>query len=331
MALLARNEERLQSALDEVRAAGGDGTAIPVDVSNADEVMAAARRVEAELGPIEVWVNDAMATVFGPVSSITPDEYRRVTEVTYLGTINGTLAALEQMRPRDRGVIIQVGSGLAYRSIPLQAAYCGAKHAILGFTESLRTELIHEGSNIRVTMVQLSSFNTPQFSWCRTHLEHQPQPLPPIYEPEIAARAIVWASHQRKREVYVGRTAVTAITWNKFLPGLLDRALAATAYGNQITERPADPQAPGNLFSPGQGDYAAHGAFDSSARKVSRQLQAAMSLGVPVVTDTLFAVLGGMQQVRKSLPAVVRMRRNQRRQAHREQSDQASQGMRQAA
>src|SRR5947207_4278946 len=221
--LLARGVDGLEAARREVEAAGGRAIAIPTDVADADRVEAAADRIERELGPIDVWVNNAMVSVFSPVKELTPDEVHRVTEVTYLGVVYGTLAALKRMLPRDRGSIVQVGSALAYRGIPLQAAYCGAKHAIQGFTESLRSELLHDKSNVRVTMVQLPAINTPQFSWVKSRLPREPQPVPPIYAPEIAADAIVWAARHRRREMSVGAPTVAAIWGNKVASGLADR------------------------------------------------------------------------------------------------------------
>src|SRR5256884_1454009 len=223
--LLARGVDGLEGARREVEAAGGRALAIPTDVADADQVEAAAERVERELGPIDVWVNNAMVSVFSPVKELPADEVKRVTEVTCLGVVYGALAALRRMLPRDRGTIVQVGSALAYRGIPLQAAYCGAKHAIQGFTESLRCELLHDDSHVHVTMVQLPAMNTPQFDWVKNRLPHEPQPVPPIYAPEIAADAIVWAAHHRRRELSVGGPTAAAIWGNKIASGLLDRYL----------------------------------------------------------------------------------------------------------
>jgi short-subunit dehydrogenase len=202
--LIARGVERLEAAKREVEECGGRAVVVPADVADAEAVERAAERVEEELGPIDIWVNDAMTTVFAPFSQITPEEFKRATEVTYLGFVYGTMSALKRMRARNRGTVVQVGSALAYRSIPLQSAYCGAKHAIVGFTDSIRSELIHEKSDVHITVVHLPAMNTPQFSWCRTKLPRQPQPVPPIYAPEVAARAIYWAAHNRRRELYVG-------------------------------------------------------------------------------------------------------------------------------
>jgi NAD(P)-dependent dehydrogenase (short-subunit alcohol dehydrogenase family) len=237
-------------------------------VSSAEQVEAAAERIERELGPIDVWVNNAMVTVFSPFIEVTADEFRRVTEVTYLGAVNGSRSALKRMLPRDRGCIVQVGSALAYRSIPLQAAYCGAKHAIVGFTDSIRSELIHSGSNVWITAVHLPAMNTPQFNWCRSHLPRQPQPVPPIYEPEVAARAIVAASGERKREVFVGMPTVVAVEGTKFVPGMADSYLAKEGFDSQMTPDPIPPDRPDNLFQPVAGDYGAHGDFHTD-KKIS--------------------------------------------------------------
>jgi NAD(P)-dependent dehydrogenase (short-subunit alcohol dehydrogenase family) len=259
--LLARGVDGLEGARREIEAAGRRAVAIPVDVADANAVEAAATRVEHELGPIEVWVNNAMVSVFSPVRELTAQDVRRVTEVTYLGVVHGTLSALRRMLPRDHGRIIQVGSALAYRGIPLQAAYCGAKHAIQGFTESLRCELLHDGSHVRVTMVQLPAMNTPQFDWVKSRLPRAPQPVPPIYQPEVAADAIVWSVGARRREISVGLPTVAAIWGNKFAADLLDRYLARTGFDSQETDVPADPDRPNNLWHPLPGDHGAHGRF----------------------------------------------------------------------
>src|SRR5579864_3257457 len=246
--LLARGTEGLEAAREEVEALSGRAVAIPTDVSNAEQVEHAASRVEDELGPIDIWINNAMTTIFAPFKEIMADEYKRATEVTYLGTVYGTMAALKRMYPRDRGSIVQVGSALAYRSIPLQAPYCGAKHAIRGFTDSLRCELIHDHSHIHLTMVQMPALNTPQFNWCKTRLPRHPQPVPPIFQPEVAAEAIVWAAYHKRREVYVGGPTVQAVEANKITPGLLDLYLGRTAYEGQQTDEPVEPNRPNNLF-----------------------------------------------------------------------------------
>jgi short-subunit dehydrogenase involved in D-alanine esterification of teichoic acids len=238
-------------------------------------VERAAAAVEDTLGPIAVWVNNAMTAIFAPFTKITPAEYRRATEVTYLGYVWGTMAALRRMLPRDRGVIVQVGSALAYRGIPLQAPYCGAKHAIQGFTESLRCELLHDGSRVRVTMVQLPALNTPQFDWGRNRMPRKPQPVPPIYEPEVAADAIVWsARNPERRELYAGESTAITILGDKLAPGLGDRYLARTGYASQQTAEPADDDAPDNLFEPVPGDHGTHGRFDARALPRSAQLWA---------------------------------------------------------
>jgi short-subunit dehydrogenase len=272
--LLARNEDGLEGARKEIEAAGGKALVLPADVANAEAVEAAAQRVEEELGPIDIWVNDAMTTVFAPFKEVTAEEFRRGTEVTYLGAVYGTMAALRRMLPRDRGTIVQVGSALSYRAIPLQSVYCGAKHGMRGFTDSLRTELMHDGSNVHVTMVQLPGLNTPQFDHCKTKMPNHPQPVPPIYQPEVAADAIVWAAHQRRREVYVGTSSAITIIGNKLAPWLGDIYLARTAYSGQQTDERVSPDRPSNLFEPVPGDRGAHGIFDDQAHSSSPQLWA---------------------------------------------------------
>jgi NAD(P)-dependent dehydrogenase (short-subunit alcohol dehydrogenase family) len=270
--LLARGKDGLAGARADVEAAGGQALAIPTDVASSEQVQAAAQAVENHFGPIDIWVNNAMTTIFSPLKEITPEEFKRATEVTYLGTVYGTMAALKCMLPRDRGVIVQVGSALAYRSIPLQAPYCGAKHAIRGFTDSLRSELIHDRSRVHITMVQMPALNTPQFNWCKTRLPRHPQPVPPIFQPEVAAEAIVWAAHHKRREVYVGGPTVQAVEGNKVAPGLLDLYLARTCYDGQQTSESVSPGRPSNLFEPVPGDHGAHGIFDSRACPSSAQL-----------------------------------------------------------
>ncbi len=272
IALLARNSDGLDDAAVEVRELGGEAMVLPVDVADAAAVEQAAEKVEEEFGPIDIWINDAMATIFAPVHQINPTEFRRATEVTYLGTVHGTMAALKRMRARNRGTIVQVGSALSYRAIPLQSAYCGAKFAIRGFTDSLRVELMHEKSRIHVTMVQLSAFNTPQFQWGRSKLSQRPQPVPPIFQPEVAARGVHWAAHHRRRELYVGFPAVKAIIGNKLLPWLGDRKLAKMGYSGQMTGQPVPSDRPDNLFSPVKADYGTHGHFDARAKSHSAQL-----------------------------------------------------------
>jgi len=270
--LLARGQDGLEGAKRDVETGGGKALAIPTDVAYADQVEAAAKAVEDAYGPIDIWVNNAMTTVFSPFSEITPEEFKRATEVTYLGCVYGTMSAIKRMVPRNRGTIVQVGSALAYRSIPLQSPYCGAKHAIAGFTESLRTELIHDRSNVHITMVQMPALNTPQFGWCKTRLPRHPQPVPPIFQPEVAAEAIVFAAHHRRRQVWVGIPTVAAIIGTRVAPGLLDKYLGDTGYDSQQTDEPVDPNRPSNLFEPVAGDPGAHGTFDARAHDHSMQL-----------------------------------------------------------
>jgi len=272
--LLARGGEGLEGAREDVESLGGRALVVPTDVSDAGAVEAAAERVEEELGSIDVWVNNAMTVVFAPFTKTTPEEFRRVTEVTYLGYVHGTMAALKRMLPRDRGTILQVGSALSYRAIPLQAAYCGAKFGIRGFTDSVRTELRHEGSRVHLTMVQLPALNTPQFSVSRAKLPCHPQPVPPIYQPEFAARAVVWAARHRRREVYAGTSTVGTILGNKLAPWLADRYLARTGYDSQQTDEPVDPDRPDYLFEPVPGDRGARGGFDEEARNRDPQFWA---------------------------------------------------------
>ena len=265
VALLARGVDGLDAAKRDVESIGRRALAVPTDVANARQVELAAEQIERELGPIDVWVNNAMVSVFSPVRELQPDEVARVTEVTYLGVVYGTMAVLRRMLPRNRGSIVQVGSALAYRGIPLQAAYCGAKNANQGFTESLRCELLHDRSRVHVTMVQLPAMNTPQFDWVRSRLPREPQPVPPIYEPEVAAKAIVWAAMHRRREISVAAPTVAAIWANKIASPLLDRYLARTGYESQQTKTRADPNRPDNLWMPLPGDHGAHGRFDARA------------------------------------------------------------------
>ena len=269
--LIARGLDGLEGARRDVEVEGGRGLVVPTDVADADAMEDAAARIERELGPIDIWVNNAMASVFSPVRELRAEEIKRVTDVTYLGVVHGTLAALKRMLPRDRGTIVQVGSALAYRGIPLQAAYCGAKHAIQGFTESLRCELLHDKSRVHVTMVQLPAMNTPQFDWVKSRMPREPQPVPPIYAPEVAAGAIVWAATHRRRELSVGGPTAAAIWGDKIAPGLLDHYLAKTGYDAQQTETPADPDRPDNLWAPRPGDHGAHGRFTARSTTSSPQ------------------------------------------------------------
>ena len=285
VALLARGRTGLEGAAQEIRDAGGQALVVPLDVSDPDQVEQAAQQVEDELGPIDVWVNVAFTSVFSPFHEIRPEEYRRVTEVTYLGYVYGTMAALKRMRPRDHGTIVQVGSALAYRGIPLQTAYSGAKHATQGFHEALRCELLHERSKVRVTMVQMPAVNTPQFSWVLSRLPHHPQPVPPIYQPEVAAAGVVHAAdHPRRREYWVGASTMGTLVANAVAPGLLDRYLALTGFSSQQDRsKDKDPQQ-ANLWAPADGeggsDHGAHGVFDGKAKGRSRQLWASQHHGV---------------------------------------------------
>jgi NAD(P)-dependent dehydrogenase (short-subunit alcohol dehydrogenase family) len=270
--LLARGERGLEAARQEVEELGGTALVLPTDVADAAQVEAAAEAVESELGLIDVWVNDAMATVFAPFIELEPEEYKRATEVTYLGTVYGTMSALRRMSTRDRGTIVQVGSALSYRAIPLQSAYCGAKFGIRGFTDSVRTELLHDGSSVWITMVQLPALNTPQFNWCRTKLPDHPQPVPPIFQPEVAAEAVYWAAHHRRRELEVGGSAVKAIVGNKLAPRFADWYLARTGYASQQIQGFSVNGRPDNLFAPVESEAETHGMFDGKARDRSYQL-----------------------------------------------------------
>lgn len=270
--LIARDPDRLKATQKEIEKLGGQALAISADVSDPSQIEHAAEKIEKELGPIDIWVNNAMVSVFSPVKDMTADEYKRVTEVAYLGYVYGTLAALKRMLPRDQGIIIQVGSALAYRGIPLQSAYCGAKHAIQGFTESVRCELIHDGSKVKITMIQMPALNTPQFNWVKSRLPRKSKPVPPIYQPEVAANAIVYAAHHYRREWYVGRSTVIAIIGNKIAAGIGDWYLAQTGYNAQQYNGSEDPHRPNNLYRPVHGNYGAHGDFDSLASSWSLQL-----------------------------------------------------------
>ena len=264
--LIARDRQRLEATAAEVERLGGGALALPVDVADHDAVDSAAAKIEEHFGPLDIWVNNAMATLFAPVMKLTAEEFRRATEVTYLGYVWGTFAALRRMLPRDRGTIVQVGSALAYRSIPLQAPYCGAKHAVHGFTQSLRTELLHDRSNVRVSEVQLPAENTPQFDWGRAKLPRHPQPVPPIFQPEVAAKAIEHAAFHGPREILVAWPTVRAVFGERIAPGLLDRYLARVGFDAQQTDEAMDRERDGNLFEPVPGDFGAHGRFDDRAR-----------------------------------------------------------------
>ncbi len=285
VALVARGRDGLEAARREVEQSGGRALVLPLDVADAGAVERAAEATERELGPIDVWVNNAMVSVFSPVVETRPEEYRRVMEVTYLGYVHGTLAALKRMRPRDRGVIVQVGSALAYRGIPLQSAYCAAKHAIQGFMDSLHAELLHDGSRVRVTMVQLPAVIPPQFSWVKSRLPREPQPVPPIYQPEVAARAVYWAAHNERRELYVGWPTLKAVVGDKLAPAVADWRLSKTAYDAQQTDEPVSPDRRDNLWEPVPGDHGARGRFNEDAVEASPQLWATTHRG-------LFALAG---------------------------------------
>jgi NAD(P)-dependent dehydrogenase (short-subunit alcohol dehydrogenase family) len=286
IALLARSREGLEGARKEVEAEGGRALVLPTDVAEWEAVDAAATAVEEAFGPIDIWVNDAMTTVFAPFKEIEPEEFKRATDVTYLGTVWGMKAALRRMQPRDRGSVVIVGSALAYRGIPLQAPYCGAKHGVKGVFESLRTELRHDGSNVRLSMVQLPGVNTPQFQHCRSKMPNLPQPMPPFYEPEVAADAVHWAAHNNRREIFVGGPTLKTIWGQKFAPWLVERVLAKQGFSGQQTDQPIDPDRPDNLFEPVPGDPGAHGPFDDRARKRSIQLELAKARPAVVAAAT---------------------------------------------
>lgn len=272
VALLSRDPDRLERAAFEARRHGVRALPISTDVADYEAVAAAADRVERELGPIDVWVNVAFATVFAPVAKLTAAEAKRATEVTYLGQVHGMMVALKHMTPRNRGTIVNTGSALAYRSVPLQAIYCGAKSAIRGFTDSLRSELIHDRLDIHLTMVDLPAVNTPQFDWAENKMGYKAMPVAPIFEPEVAARALLFAATHRRREIWLGWPTVKAIWANRIAPGFADRYLAGAGYSGQITDTPLPPGAKGNLFEPVPGDYAARGRFSSRARTSSSEM-----------------------------------------------------------
>jgi NAD(P)-dependent dehydrogenase (short-subunit alcohol dehydrogenase family) len=289
LGLIARSREGLEAASREVRQAGGEAIVLPLDVADADAVDRAAGTVEERFGRIDVWVNNAMVSVLSPIKEMTPEEFRRVTEVTYLGYVWGTQAALRRMLPRDEGTIVQIGSALAYRSIPLQSAYCAAKAAIRGFTDSLRTELLHDGSNVRVSMLQLPAVNTPQFEVVRTRMPRHPRPVPPTFAPEMIADSVVWAAEQAPREMVIGASALQAILGQKLAPGLVDRYLAKTGYDAQQTDQPVDPNRPDNLFDTVPGDHGARGPFEAESSTWSAQLWARMHSGVVAATGVAVA------------------------------------------
>jgi len=308
IALIARGRDGLEGARSEVEAAGCKALVLPVDVADADAMEAAADQVETQLGPINIWVNNAMTSVFSPIKQMTAAEFKRVTEVTYLGYVYGSLAALKRMLPRDRGTIVHVGSALAYRSIPLQAAYCASKHAVLGFFASLRTELIHDHSNVHTTMVQMPALNTPQFGWVKSRLPRKAQPVPPIFQPEVAARAIYYAAHHpERREYFAGWSTVKAIFGNKLLPSYADHYLARMGYDAQQYDGAEDPNRPNNLYEPVPGDHGAHGKFDARAHDHSLELWAethakllAITGGIGFASAAIAALLYGRKSARKS-------------------------------
>ena len=304
LGLIARNPEALQAAKEECEALGGKALVLPVDVSDSEAVDAAASKVEEEFGPIDVWVNDAMVSVFSPVKEMEASDYKRVTDVLYLGFVHGTLAALKRMLPRDRGTIIQIGSALSYRSIPLQSAYCACKHAINGFTDSLRCELHHDNSNVKVTAVQMPAMNTTQFDWVKNRMPNDTQPVPPIYEPELAAEVVVAAGLAKnpRREYWVGTPTVAAIVGQKFIPGLLDLYLGKTGYkSQQIPNEPKDPNAPNNLYDYVPGKHSARGKFADRSTMTS--------IEVAVVLHRNWFVLGAAALLTAVGGAIVAKRR----------------------
>jgi NAD(P)-dependent dehydrogenase (short-subunit alcohol dehydrogenase family) len=297
IALIARSEPQLQATKQEVESLGGQAICIEADVADASQVESAAETVENTLGPIDVWVNNAMVSVFAPVSEISPDEYRRVTEVTYLGQVYGTMAALRRMRPRDRGSIVLVGSALAYRGIPLQSAYCGAKHGIEGFYDSLRCELLHDRSHIKTCMVQLPAMNTTQFTWVLSRLPNKPKPMGRIYQPEVAARAILYAAAHNRRSIWVGSSTYKAIVGNKLSPSYADRVLAHTGYKGQQTDQPDSDHRENNVWQPVHEDRGAYGGFSKIAARKSRTLWAATHRGL-LLTAAVTLLAGGLAAAR---------------------------------
>ena len=292
IALIARGRDKLESTAREVEELGGEPLVLPCDVADPDAVEGAAERAEAHFGPIDIWVNVAFAGVMARFVDIAPEDYKRATEVTYLGQVNGTRAALKRMIPRNRGSVVLTGSALAYRGIPLQSAYCGAKHAIQGFQDSIRSELIHAGSRVNVSMVQLPGVNTPQFDWMKTDMPCKLKPASPPYQPEVAAQALHWAAHHRRKEVMVGRSTVMAIWGDRLASGLLDRYLARTGFAGQQADEPIEPGRPNNLWEPVDHDYGAHGRFDAVARRSSPQLWANLHRGALAAGAGLLAAAG---------------------------------------
>jgi len=301
IAILAREPERLEAARAEAERLGAvKAIAIPTDTADYRQVEAAADRVERELGPIDIWVNNAMATIFAPVDKISPDDFRRVTEVTYHGFVWGTMIALRRMRPRNRGTVVQVSSALAHRSIPLQSPYCGAKHAIRGFTESVRTELVHDKSAVHIVSVDMPGVNTPQFDWCKTTLGKHPKPMGAYYQPEVAARAVYFAAHSKRREIYVGMPSVLAILGEKVAPGLLDRYIGRIGYEGQHTQQVIPENRSNNLWEPIHGPYAAHGAFDQGAKNFSSELWFTMHRKRLLAGGAALGILGALLGWRKT-------------------------------
>jgi NAD(P)-dependent dehydrogenase (short-subunit alcohol dehydrogenase family) len=307
VALLARGHDGLAGAADDVRRAGGTPLPIVCDVSDAQAVEDAADQVEREAGPIDVWVNNAMQTVFSPVTTMTAEEFRRVTEVTYLGSVHGTMSALRRMTPRDRGTIVQVGSALAYRGIPLQSAYCGSKHALRGFLSSVRSELVHDGSNVWITEVHMPALNTPQFRLSRSHMPRKAQPVPPIYQPEIAAQAIVYASEHRRRTLWVGGITVATVLGGILAPRVMDLYLGHTNVDAQQIDEPEQPGRPDYLESPVPGDHGAHGAYDAKAHSRSRQLQLNTALPPALHGVTASAVAATARGLERATTAIQRL------------------------
>lgn len=296
--VIARGAERLAATEAAIKALGQRACAVQADVADAEAVDRAAARIEQELGPIDVWVNNAMATAFAPVSALTPQEFLRGTQVTYLGQVHGTMAALKRMRARNRGVVVNVGSALAYRAIPLQSIYCAAKFAVRGFTDSLRSELYHDGVNVHLTMVHLAAMNTPQFNWALNKMGKRPQPVPPIFQPEVAAEAILFAATHNRREIWVGFPTVKAIVANMIAPGLLDRLLAKQGYSGQVTDEP-QPDIQPNLFEPTPGPEGAHGRFDSRARGWSWEMWTDRHRGLVFGALAGIAGLGALRILRR--------------------------------
>ena len=307
VALLARGRDGLEAAKREVESRGGRAIAIPTDVSQFDQVQAAAETTEREFGPIDLWINNAMVSMYSPFMKMSPDEFHHIVEVTFLGTVYGTQCALRSMIPRDRGKIIQVGSALAFRSIPLQSAYCASKHAIQGFTESLRTELIHQKSNVGISLVNMPALNTTQFIWTKNKMPHKARPTGTIFQPEVAAEAILFAAEHDRRDVMVGYTTVEATLGEKVAPGLLDHYLAKAAWEGSMLPEPADPDMPDNFWKPLSGDHGAHGPFDGMSRRFSLQLWATENRS-KMLSGMLVALIGlSAASLRKNLPRYRRL------------------------